>query len=248
MPKTPRPIFPVKTETMTNKQPSLPLMTLPEAMGREDYILAPCNQVAFSLIEEWPGRLAAAKAALIGPESAGKTHLTHIWANRTGARILQSGDLVAIDVPEVAVAGPVAVEDVPAIAGNRVAEEALFHLHNMVLAEGNALLVTGRDAPSRWPLDLPDLASRMQSCAAVSLLAPDDDLLSALFVKFFADRQILPSPDVIAFLLPRIERSFSAAQRVAAALDATSLEEKRPVTRSMASRVLDRLEAGEEIR
>ncbi|QPM91915.1 DnaA/Hda family protein [Pseudooceanicola algae] len=226
---------------MPSDQPSLPLLPATEAMGREDFILGSGNQVAFAMLESWPDGWAASKVALWGPEGAGKTHLTRIWAESSGAIILPATALPASDIPSLS-HGPVAIEDVPAIAGNRAAEESLFHLHNLVLAEGHSLLITGRSAPALWEIALPDLASRMQATPAIRLAAPDDALLSALFIKFFSERQIMPSPDVIPYLLLRVERSFRMARRVAAALDAQSLADQRPVTRAMAARVLRQLD------
>ena len=45
--------------------------------------------------------------------------------------------------------------------GTRAAEEALFHLCNRLAAGGGSLMVSGREPPARWPLALPDLASRL---------------------------------------------------------------------------------------
>ncbi|MGI3165096.1 chromosomal replication initiator DnaA [Pseudooceanicola sp. 200-1SW] len=225
---------------MSDEQKPLDLRIPQGLMRREDFILGGPNQMAFAMLDSWPEGWSARKMALIGPRGAGKTHLAHIWAARAGAPLLDARDLPRADVPALA-RSSVAVEDVPRIAGNRAAEEALFHLHNLVLAEGNSLLVTADTAPARWPLVIPDLASRMQACPAVMLDAPDDALLGALLGKFFADRQVIPHPDVIPYLLRRIERSFTAAGRIAAALDAQSLAEQRPVTRAMAARVLERL-------
>ncbi|MBT9384587.1 chromosomal replication initiator DnaA [Pseudooceanicola sp. CBS1P-1] len=211
------------------------------AMGRADFILGPGNRIAFALLESWPMGWAAGKLALCGPPGSGKTHLTRIWATDSRATVLPARALPGADIAALA-HGPVAVEDVARIAGHPAPEEALLHLHNLLLAEGQTLLVTDRLPPARWPLRLPDLASRMQACPVVKLEAPDDRLLGGLLVKLFADRQILPAKDVIPFLLVRMERSFEAARRIAAALDAQSLAEQRPVTRAMAARVLARLD------
>ena len=97
--------------------------------------------------------------------------------------------LTDADVPSLAEA-PICVEDVERIAGDTVAEEALFHLHNLVLAEGGHLLITASDAPARWGLQLPDLRSRLDATTLATLAPPDDALLAAVIVKLFADRQI----------------------------------------------------------
>ena len=70
--------------------------------------------------------------------------------------------------------------------------------------------------------------------------APDDTLLAAVLAKLFSDRQLTPRPDVIPYLVTHMERSFAAAQSIVATLDATSLAQKKPITRAMAARCLDK--------
>ncbi|WP_371037853.1 chromosomal replication initiator DnaA [Rhodosalinus sp. FB01] len=207
------------------------------ALGRDDFFVSPANAEALATVEgwrDWPG----GKLVLVGPQGAGKTHLAHVWAALSGARIVAAAELAAADIPALA-ARPVAVEDADRIAQDGAAEAALFHLHNLALAERRALLVTGRGAPGRWGLGLPDLESRLQAAGIVRLAAPDDALLSALLAKLFADRQLSPSPDTITYLTRRIDRSFAAAARIVAKLDRAALAGKRPVTRALAAEVLD---------
>jgi len=210
------------------------------ARGRDDFLVAPCNAMAVAMIENWqnwPG----SKMVLTGPEGAGKTHLTHVWADAAQAQIISASALVAADVPALA-RGCVAVEDVPEIAGNADAQTALFHLHNLALAEGHSLLMTGPGAVAHWGITLPDLESRLRGTLEAAIDAPDDALLSALLVKLLADRQLMPPADMIPYLLLRMDRSFAAANRIVESLDRESLARKRPVTRALAALVLDKLE------
>ena len=64
-------------------------------------------------------------------------------------------------------------------------------------------------------------------------------------VKQFADRQLRVDPDVLTFLLARMERSFAATSRLVAALDQAALAEKRRITVPLARRVLETLELGD---
>jgi chromosomal replication initiation ATPase DnaA len=80
----------------------------------------------------------------------------------------------------------------------------------------------------------------MQGTPAVALGAPDDDLLAAVLMKLFADRQLNPRPDVLAYLTKHMERSFSAARAIVADLDTIALSEGREVSRKLASEVLER--------
>ena len=210
------------------------------ALGRDDLFVSPANAMAVALMDSWPN-WPARKLALIGPRGAGKTHLAHVWAAQSGAQIISAAMLQQADIPTLA-RGPVAVEDVPAIADNPDAQNALFHLHNLTLAEGHSLLFTGHAEPQHWHLTLPDLASRMQGTPVARLDAPDDALLSAILMKLFADRQIAPAPDLIPYVLRRMDRSFDAAQTVVARLDAAALDAGRPLTRRFAAQVLDNSE------
>lgn len=208
------------------------------ALGRAAFFVSPSNAMALAMIDGWQS-WAGRKLALCGPEGAGKTHLTHVWAEIAGAQIIAASDITAQNVPELATSH-IAVEDVPAIAQDAEAQTALFHLHNLTLADGNALLLTGAAPVQHWGLTLPDLVSRLRGTTAVTLEAPDDTLLAAVLVKLLADRQLTPKPDLIPYLLTRIDRSFASAIRVIEQLDTASLALKRPVTRALAVQVLDK--------
>lgn len=208
------------------------------ALGRADFLVAPSNAVAVAMIDNWQ-QWSNRKLVLIGPAGAGKTHLTHVWAGLSDAKICSAAVLAQSDIPALA-EGNVAVEDVHLIAGNAAAQTALFHLHNLVLAEGQALLLTGEGPPQSWGLTLPDLMSRIQSTQTAPLDPPDDALLSAVLAKLLSDRQVTPKPDLIPYLIRRIDRSFAAARATVARLDAASLAQKKPITRSLAAAVLDK--------
>ncbi|NOD34667.1 MULTISPECIES: DnaA ATPase domain-containing protein [unclassified Ruegeria] len=206
------------------------------ALGREDFFVSPSNALAVAMISatSWPGN----KLVLSGPAGAGKTHLAHVWAAETGGQIIQAADLRYDDVPDLA-RGPIAVEDVPMVAGDLEQQKTLFHLHNLVLAEGHALLMTGRLAPKFWELPLADLQSRVEGAHHVALDPPDDALLGAVLAKLFVDRQLNPGPEVIAYLVKHMDRRFETAANVVAQLDHLALAEKRDITRALAVRVLN---------
>ena len=129
--------------------------------------------------------------------------------------------------------------DAEGIAGNREAETRLFHIHNLVLAEGGRLLLTARLHPSRWGLVLPDLASRMEATAVAEIAPPDDALLAAVLAKHFSDRQLSVQTNLLAWLVRRMDRSFAAARGLVAAVDARALARGTAVTRALAQEVLD---------
>lgn len=213
-------------------------LPLRQAMGREDFMVAPSNAVALAMMDrtsDWD----LCKLVLSGPKGSGKTHLSYVWAADTGARLVAASALEQHSLPELS-QGPVVVEDVPLIAQNMDAQTGLFHLHNMMHSHGHPLLLTGTGAPNLWGMSLPDLQSRIDGARVATLDPPDDTLLTAVLAKHFDDRQLLPKVDVIPYLLLRIDRSFEAARDIVERLDRASLTEQRAITRAFASRVLDK--------
>lgn len=207
------------------------------AQGRGDFYVTHSNAAAMATVEGWQG-WPNRKLVLSGPEGSGKTHLALVWAEMTGAQTLDATTLPDTDIAALAGAS-VVIEDADRIAGQRPAEEALFHLHNLVLAEGGHLMVTARSAPSRWGLSLPDLRSRMEGTTLTRLDAPDDMLLSAVLVKFFDDRQIIVTHPLITYLARRMDRSLAQAATLVERLDRAALVDHSPITRAFAARILD---------
>lgn len=209
------------------------------ALGRDAFFVSAANAIALGTLDQW-AHWPSGKLVLVGPAGSGKTHLAHVWASETGARIIDARGLPEQDIATLARLNHIVVEDVDRCAGSATVETALFHLHNLLLAENGRLLVTARTAPSRWGLTLPDLASRMQATSLATIDAPDDALLSAMLIKQFDDRQIGITPQLINYLVKRIERSAQSARDIVAALDAKSLSERRPITLTMAGELLDK--------
>ena len=81
----------------------------------------------------------------------------------------------------------------------------------------------------------------MEATDTVKIGAADDALLSAMLVKLFSDRQLAVDPNLIPWLVTRMERSFSGAQTLVEALDKAALATKKRVNRGIAATVLDKL-------
>lgn len=211
-------------------------------LDREAFIRGPSNDAALALLERWPD-WPAPLAVLSGPPGSGKTHLAHIWAARAGAEIVEAAALSGEGVPSLA-PGALVIEDV---APGAAPEAALFHLINRAKEEGGSLLLTARLPAEQWGVTLPDVRSRLRMATPAALGAPDDELLRAVLVKLFCDRQLVVEKPVIDYLLVRMERSLSAAVALVEAADREALALGRAITKQVAAAALAALprEAGE---
>jgi len=100
-------------------------------------------------------------------------------------------------------------------------------------AEGRPLLIVSGRAPGTWQVALPDLASRLGAALMIEIAAPDDDLLRALVESHAARRGLALGEGVLAYILPRLERSHAAAEALVETIDRLSLERKAAVTISL---------------
>ena len=223
-----------------------PMTTTPEqlvfelphraAMGLEDFLVSESNAAAVALVDRWPDWPIGA-AVLAGPRGSGKTHLANVWLKRAGAAPFEASALSREAVPSMASAGALLIENVQNITD----EAALFHLLNLVREQRLQILLTTDTVPGELAITLPDLRSRLKALPLATIEPPDDALLRAVLVKLFADRQLSVEPQLLDYVLVRMERSMLAAERFVAEADRRALVLQRRVTRSIAAITLDAL-------
>jgi chromosomal replication initiation ATPase DnaA len=199
--------------------------------SRSAFVVSPSNAAGVEAIDGWPAWRGGA-LALVGPPGSGKSHLAAAWALRAEAKVI-SPDIRPEDL--AALEGPVLWED----ADRAVHGETLFHLINIAARPGGALLATARTPPSEWRTDVPDLRSRLNALPVALLQEPDDAILTGALMKFFQERRIRPSEELLAYLVRRIERSIPKALEIVAKLDETASAYGRPVSRALARQVLE---------
>lgn len=224
------PPFPSRQEIAWRQLP-LPFVHRP-LHGAADFLPAPSNAAALAWLsrtEDWP----QLRLALWGEAGSGKTHLLALWAARMRADVL-AGPVLPRDPG--APSRPLAIDD-----ADTAAERPLLHLLNTAAEARLPVLLAGRAPPARWPVQLPDLASRLRAVAAVELRPAEDSLLRALLARLLAERQTAVPEAVQDWLLARLPRTPAAMREVSARLDRAALAVGRPVTRAVAAAVLEGL-------
>ncbi len=215
------------------------------SLGREDFMVSPCNEEAVRLVESWPLWPFFA-VCIYGAESSGKTHLANVFANNVANATNYPYRIPYLKASAITIENfrplfeqhrCLIIEDLD----DKINQEALFHLYNLYRDEGGNILFTSQQAPARLNFTLPDLRSRMNIVPAVKISEPDDELLSALLIKLFTDRQITPTPEVINYILNNMQRSFAYAKKLVAEIDNVSLSKKRAVTISIVKEAINNL-------
>jgi hypothetical protein len=191
-------------------QIALPL-DWPVADRDEDFLISDSNRAAFDHLKRWS--VWPVMATLVtGPRKSGRSLLGRLFVRKTGGRLFDNA------------------EDHD--------EEAIFHAWNEAQLSRRPLLIVADAPPPIWQVALPDLRSRLAATPHVALGDPDDRLIGDLIVKLLGDRGVAVPPEVPAYVVPRIERSYVAVQQAVAALDRALLSHHRRMTVAMARRAL----------
>lgn len=176
-------------------QIALPL-DWPVADGDKDFLIAEPNRLAFEHLKRW-SLWPVPISLLTGPRKSGRSLLGRIFVRQTGGRLFDNAE--------------------------RHDEERLFHAWNEAQALRRPMLLISEQIPPAWNIMLPDLRSRLTATPHIRIAEPDDALLGQLIAKLLGDRGLIVSPDITAYLVPRIERSYLAVQQVVDAIDRAML-------------------------
>lgn len=210
---------------------------LTRSTSREDYVPGLANDAALAFIDAWPNWRARV-GAIWGPRGSGKSHLSQIWRMAAHAIEITPSALTIERVTELSPGCAVLVDG----AGDVTTGAPLFHLINFINNSQSWLLLTGEQAPQRWPTSVPDLHSRLTAVTGACLDLPDEALMARVLLKLFGDRQLKFPEALIDYLVPRLRRSFADAEKLVALMDYLALEKKRSVSIETAARALRQLD------
>jgi chromosomal replication initiation ATPase DnaA len=191
-------------------QIALPL-DWPAEEQRESFIVGISNEAAVRRIEAF-GTWQVATMILTGPRKSGRSLFGRIFAQRAGAVLIDDAEM----------------RD----------ETIIFHAWNDAQVRRQPLLLIADAPPPVWSVRLPDLRSRLAATPVVSFGDPDEQLIGDLITHLLERRGTVATPELIAYLMPRVERSHHAILTLIDRLDAASLARRRAMTVPLARDVL----------
>lgn len=175
----------------------------PAADDERDFIVSDANRVAIRHLEHW-SLWPVMATVLIGPRKSGRSLIGRIFAAKSGGRLIDTAE----------------TQD----------QEMLFHAWNAAQADRSPLLMIADAAPAHWRLSLPDLRSRLLATPLIVFAEPDAELTGPLIEKLLTARGVYAPPEVVRYLVPRVERSYIGIGRVVDAIDEIALEKRQRIT------------------
>jgi chromosomal replication initiation ATPase DnaA len=194
---------------------------------KNNFLPSGCNQLAFDWINKFPNWNDQKISIVYGNKGCGKTHLGKIWQDKANALSVNKESNLEEVLQRLSIGENILIDDCDQIKDDKF----LYNLYNTSKEVASGfILMTASSRPMDWGIELADAKSRIISLNAIVINEPDDFLLSGILVKLFADRQLIITPEVLNYLLLRMERSFSGAISLVEGIDKLSLEKKRNIT------------------
>jgi DnaA family protein len=124
----------------------------------------------------------------------------------------------------------VCLDDIEAVAGESAWELAIFNLYNQLRERGARVIVASDRPPSKLPLGLADLASRLTWGPCYQLFPLNDDERLELLISNAERRGMTMSVEIASFLLQRTPRDIHFLSLLIERLDQASLAAQRRLT------------------
>ncbi len=195
--------------------------TAPVNYREDTFIVSKSNQLAYDWVRLWP-EWPTFGLVIHGPKHSGTTHLGHIWASKNQACYLDSRNITLDNIaPFFEQRTLLAIDNFDIISTEQA--EALFHLFNHQKKQNQSLLILTHTRPQDWSALLPDLTSRLNTLTIANITAPDDVLMQGILIKKFSDAQLSITPQALAYLILRIERTYESLDHWVNAIDRASL-------------------------
>ena len=105
-------------------------------------------------------------------------------------------------------------------------EVLIYSLFNTIDQDNKYLIINSTVPINEINFKLNDLKSRTKNCLFAKIEKPDDELMFALILKNFSDRQIVIDKKLIDFIIKRIDRSYDKIFEFIYKIDELSLKKK----------------------
>ena len=192
--------------------------------NEHDFYISKSNSNAFDLINRWPDwdkRI----LNISGEKFSGKSHLANIFKLKSKALLIK-GDLIDNSVfRSLKLYESIIIDDFD----NCKEEEILYSIFNLIDQDSKYMLINSLKPINKIKFNLPDLASRSKNCIYAEIENPDDELLFAIILKNFSDRQIKIEKKIVNFIISRIDRSYRKIDEFIYKIDELSLKKKKPI-------------------
>ena len=190
----------------------------------DDFYVSNSNYYAFNLINTWP-KWGKNFLNITGEKFSGKTHLTNIFVKKfTGIRI-DAESFANKDLKEVKIHENVILDNL----NKNIDENLIYTLFNIIDQDNKYLIINSLNPVNEIDFNLIDLRSRMKNCLVAKIEKPDDELMFAIILKNFSDRQVVIDKKLIDFIIKRVERSYGKIFEFIYKIDEISLKKKKSI-------------------
>ena len=190
----------------------------------DDYFVSKSNFFAFQLIEKWP-KWEKNILNICGEKFSGKTHLANIFLKKYKGKKIDANELDNDYLKEFKVHENIILDNF----NNTTDERLLYTLFNLIDSDNKYLIINSFLPINEMNFKLEDLKSRSKNCLFAKIDNPDDELMFAIILKNFSDRQIDIDKKLIDFIIKRIDRSYGKIYEFIYKIDELSLKKKKPI-------------------
>ena len=190
----------------------------------EDFYVSKSNYFAFNLINTWP-KWEKNFLNICGDKFSGKSHLTNIFLKKFKGIKINAHSLKNEHLNEIKVYENVILENFDI----NINEVLIYSLFNTIDQDNKFLIINSTTPINEIKFKLDDLKSRAKDCLFAKIEKPDDELMFALILKNFSDRQIVIDKKLIDFIIKRIDRSYDKIFEFIYKIDELSLKKKKPI-------------------
>ena len=192
--------------------------------NEHDFYLSKSNSNAFNLINRWPD-WEKKILNISGEKFSGKSHLANIFKLKSKAFLVKGDKIDNSIFKSLKLYESIIIDDFEECNE----EEILYSIFNLIDQDNKYLLINSLKPINKIKYKLPDLASRSKNCLYAEIENPDDELLFAIILKNFSDRQIKIEKKIINFIISRVDRSYRKIDEFIYKIDELSLKKKKPI-------------------